>query len=545
MARSLKILVALIAVTVASVAISACGSSSEKTGGQMQVLDTAFPDFLDPGLSFTVNGWEALGQVYPGLLTYPHVGGQEGAKVEPGLAEDQPEISDDNKTYKFTLRDDINFSDGEPVKASDVKHSIERLLEQDSQGSSFFTGISGAEEFQESKKGGISGIEADDDSGEVSITLDKPQADFLFALATPFGGVVPSDTPAKNQTKNPPPGAGFYEITDVVVNRSYSLVKNEQFSPGLEDTAVDAGKLDQIDVKVVSSGSNQVTQVATNKADFMIDNPPGDRVAEIKNKYADRYNQFPTNSTFYFFLNSEASPFDKLEVRQAANHAIEPEAINRIQGGVIESAHTVLPPGVPGYQSGTEDLYPFDIDKAKQLVEKAGAKGDKVTVWGHSDDPTKATVEYYADQLNKIGLDAEVKLISPVTYFTTIGNRSLKAQTGWSNWVQDFPHPADFIDVNLNPQNIMATNNTNLSFNATAKEYGKKIDGLIAEPQLTDDVQKQWGDLDREAQEEAWWAIYGNREQSTFFSDRMNFDKCQGEHVVYTHDWAQFCLKKE
>ena len=151
----------------------------------------------------------------------------------------------------------------------------------------------------------------------------------------------------------------------------------------------------------------------------MIDNPPADRIGEVKSKYSDRFNLFPTNSTFFFFMNSEAPPFDKLKVRQAANFAIDPEAINRIQGGTLTPAHTVLPPGIPGYQKGSTDLYPYNLEKAKQLIEQAGVKGTKVTVWGDPEDPTKPTVEYYADQLNKIGLDAKVKIISAETYFTT------------------------------------------------------------------------------------------------------------------------------
>ena len=128
--------------------------SGGKTGGSIKIDETSFPDFLDPALSYTVDGWEALNGVYTGLVTYAHVGGQDGAKVVPGLAEDMPKISADGKTYDFVLRDGLKFSDGTPVKASDFKHSIERILAQDSQGSGLgYTSIVGRRGLPEDQEG--------------------------------------------------------------------------------------------------------------------------------------------------------------------------------------------------------------------------------------------------------------------------------------------------------------------------------------------------------------------------------------------------------
>jgi peptide/nickel transport system substrate-binding protein len=552
MVRFLKLLPLLLIVAFAPLVITACGGGDDgggggegKTGGIIRIAHTSFPDYLDPALSFTVDGWQAMLSVYPGLLTFNHESGPTGSEPVPGLAEDMPEISEDGKTYRLKLRDNLKFSDGTPVRASDFKHSVERVLAQDSQGASFYTVIEGGEEYLETKKGGLTGIQTNDQTGEITIKLTKPRGDFTYLLAIPFSGVVPKDTPKdSNQTKNPPPGAGRYVIQDVEVNRSYKERKNPNFSPSLEGTAVDAGKADGFDVTVVRSVSNQVTQVDQGELDFMIDNPPADRTADLRAKYeGERWRQFTTPSTFYFFMNTEAPPFDKLEVRQAVNHAIDPDAINRVQGGVIEEVNETLPKGVPGYKDWP-DLYPHDINKARQLIKEAGVEGDSVTVWGNPEDPTKATVEYYADVLNDIGLKAKVKIISAETYFTTVGNRSVKAQTGWANWFQDYPHPADFIDVLVNPDNVVATGNNNYSYNARDKELARKINAVSVEPELTDEVKNRWAEIDREIQEKAYWAVYGTRKQTTFFSERMDFENCKGDNwAPGTHDWAQFCLK--
>src|SRR5215213_4935884 len=527
----------LLVTALAMLAIASCGGDDDDDGGggggggakggTLNIAHTSFPDFLDPGLSYTVDGWEALHLAYTGLVTFANGNGDagtEGAEVVPGLAEDMPEISDDGLSYKFTLRDGLKYSDGKPVKASDFKSSIERLLEQDSQGA-------------------VSGIVTDNAKRTIEITLAEPRGAFLYELAIPFASVVPGDTPAKNMTKSPPPGTGCYAIEDVNLNRSYELVRNKNFSPSLKGTAVDQCNADAIHVTIDPQTSSQVTKVLRGDLDFMVDNPPPDRVAELKGKYTDRFEQFATNSTFYFFMNVEAPPFDNLKVRQAVNYAIDVNAINRAQGGVLSAAHTPLAPGVPGYDKSQDDLYPFDIEKAKSLIKEAGAEGEDVTVWSNPEPETQRTMEYYADTLNKIGLKAKIKNIPAEEYFVTIGTRKNKPQTGWANWFQDYPHPSDFIDILLNPDNVVDVGNNNYTYNANDKKLADMINDLNKEPELTDDVIKRWGEVDRYIQEQAYWGIYGNRKQSTFFSERMDFDSCKGEHAVWTHHWGMFCRK--
>jgi peptide/nickel transport system substrate-binding protein len=520
------------------------GSGEGQTGGTLNISHTSFPDFLDPGLSYTVDGWEALHLAYTGLVTYANDEGAAGAEVVPGLAEEMPTISEDGLTYEFTLREGLKYSDGKPVKASDFKHSIERLLEQDSQGAGLgYTNIKGGEEFLETKKGGVPGIETNDAQRTIKITLDEPRGAFLYELAIPFASVVPGDTPAKNMTKTPPPGTGCYTFRNVRLNRGYELVKNKNFSESLRGTPVDACNADAINVTIDPQTSSQVTKIIRGDLDFMVDNPPPDRVAELKGKYSDRFRQFPTNSSFYFFMNVETPPFDDLKVRQAVNHAIDVNAINRAQGGVLSPAHTTLPPGVPGHDPEQEDLYPFDMEKAKSLIQEAGAEGTEVTVWSNPEPETQRTMEYYADVLNQIGLNAKIRNIPSEEYFVTIGTRKNKPQTGWANWFQDYPHPSDFIDILLNPDNVVEVGNNNYTYNADDKKLAQMINELNAEPELTEEVQERWGEVDRYIQEQAYWAIYGNRKQSTFFSERMDFENCKGEHPVWTHHWGLFCRK--
>ena len=90
---------------------------------------------------------------------------------------------------------------------------------------------------------------------------------------------------------------------------------------------------------------------------------------------------------------------------------------------------------------------------------------------------------------------------------------------------------------------MVATNNNNLSYNASDTGYANRINAAAAKP-LTSQTEKEWAALDRYAQQQAYWGIYGTRKQSTFFSDRMDFQNCKGDDwPLATHDWGRFCLK--
>ena len=144
-------------IALAAFGVAACGSEKSEGGGggegggEINIALTSFPDYVDPQLSYTVEGWEVLWNVYTPLLTYKHAKGKEGTQVVPALAEDMPDISPDGKTYKLKLRPNMKYSDGTPIKASDFAYGIQRLFKADSGGSVFFDVIVGATDYAEGK----------------------------------------------------------------------------------------------------------------------------------------------------------------------------------------------------------------------------------------------------------------------------------------------------------------------------------------------------------------------------------------------------------
>ena len=166
--------VVAIAFGAAVMAATGCGSSSSTSsggdsaavtnGGILKAGIPNNPDHLDPALSYTNEGWEILEATNNGLLTFKKLAGGEGAKIVPDIATAMPTVSTDGKTYTFHMRPNVMFSApvSRAVEPSDIKFSIERLFQVDSGGVGFFTGIEGANAYAKSRKGGITGIVADD-----------------------------------------------------------------------------------------------------------------------------------------------------------------------------------------------------------------------------------------------------------------------------------------------------------------------------------------------------------------------------------------------
>jgi peptide/nickel transport system substrate-binding protein len=166
-----------------------------------------------------------------------------------------------------------------------------------------------------------------------------------------------------------------------------------------------------------------------------------------------------------------------------------------------------------------------------------------VTVWTNNKDPRPAIAEYYADVLSQIGYKTKIKTLDQQVYFDKIGTKSTKAQTGFTDWYQDFPHPADFFQPLLSGASLESTPTSNQGF-VNDPYLNKQIDKLTAAPNL-DDVAAEWGELDDYVvNKKAYIVPYGYEKSTSFFSDRMNFEDCNGVHPVYKNDWTVFCLKK-
>ncbi len=528
MSRKLTAIAVLTAVTMTlAVALSACGGSTGagRESGTLRVTYASFPSYLDPALAYDTESYTALYNTYLPLLTYAHANGEAGSEVVPALAKDLPQISANGRTYTLFLRPGLEYSDGTPVRASDFTSSVERMLELDSGGAPFYTDIVGAERFLETKRGGIPGIETDDESGRIVIHLVEPRGTFTNELGLLFVALLPPDTPASNQTASPPPATGPYVITSSDPGRSWSYARNPRWAKNNAKLMPDlpGGHMDKIDVTVVRNPSTQVNDVEQGKFDWMENPPPADRYAEVKSKYeGTQFRVEPQINTYYFWMNTTRAPFDDVRVRQAVNYAIDPAALERLYAGSLTRTQQILPPGMPGYEKF--ELYPHDMAKAREMIREADPADREITVWTDNESPNDEAGTYYQDVLEKLGFDAKLKVVSSDNYFTIMGNLSTPDRdTGWVNWFEDYPNPNDFFQPLLAGESIQPTNNTNWP-EIDDPALNRKIAELGAEP-LGPEQEAEYAELDRAYMEQAPWAPYGNLSVATFVSDAIDLDK--------------------
>jgi peptide/nickel transport system substrate-binding protein len=534
-ARSWRRALVLALTVIAALGLVACGSGSDgREGGVLRATFGSFPDYLDPALSHSEEGWTAIYNTYVPLLTYNHADGKAGSEVIPGLARELPAISPDEKTYSFQLRDGLKYSDGTPVRASDFKHAVERVFLLNSSGSPFYTDIVGAEEFAKSRKGGISGIVTDDKSGEITIHLVRPRGTFRQELALPFTAPLPAGTPDEDLSADPPPATGPYAIVSSNPGKGWSYARNPYWAKanGRAMPDLPGGHVDKIEVTVSRNAATQVADVEAGRFEWMENTPPPDLYAQVKEEFeGTQFREEPTESTYFFWMNTTEAPFDDVRVRQAVNHAVNPEALERIYAGTLVGTQQILPPGMPGYAK--YELYPYDVQKAKEMIVAAGPADREVTVWT-DDEPTQEEAgAYYAEVLKEIGFDAKLQVLNADNYFSVIGNAATKdLDTGWASWFQDYPHPNDFFQPMLSEESIFPTNTSNLARIAVPR-LSEKIDQLAEEP-LDAQVEGEYAELDREFMELAPWAPYGTSTYPTFVSSAIDLDK-----VIYNPTFNQ------
>jgi peptide/nickel transport system substrate-binding protein len=520
--------------------LASCGNSTGKQGGTLAISFASYPDALDPQFSYTLEGWSAMYDTYIPLLTYAHDEGEAGSEVVPGLAESLPEVTDGGKTYTLKLRKGLKYSDGTPVKASDFKASVERMFDLNSSGSPYYTVIAGAEDFQEGKADGISGIQVDDKTGEIVIHLTSPQGAFENLLALLFVAPVPAGTPAKPASKTPIPATGPYEISELRPGRGWSYTRNPQWDKANAALVADVpgGHVDKIEANVVSNQSTQVNDVEQGKTNWMYDAVPPDRVAEVKGKYeGSQYRIEPSIGVDFVWMNMTQPPFDDVKVRQAVNYAVNPRQLERIYAGEIAATHQIIPPGVPGYEE--YDLYPFDMAKAQRMLKEADPSDLDVTFWTESINAEAG--EYFESMLDEMGFDAKLKVVNSETYFTVVGNeKTPNLDLGFAGFAADYPNPNAFFEPLLAGSSILPANGTNLSRTDVPK-LNEKIERLAAE-RLGPEQEDEYAALDREYMEVAPWAPYGTPAASVFVSEDIDFDSVIW-NPIFSGDLTSFQFK--
>ena len=522
-------------------------------GGTMRLLAKAAGGTLDPQVNYTLQYWQMYRSVYDGLLAFKAAGGDAAFTVVPDLAEEIPEPTNGGKTWTFTIRKGIKFSNGKEVTPADVVASFQRIFKVKSPTSGgFYGGIVGADKCLKTPatctlEGGVS---ADEAAGTVTINLTAPDPEFTYKIAVPHASIVPAESPPEDAGTTPLPGTGAYTFKSYDPNKQLLLVRNPEFKEWSADAQPD-GFPDEIHYDFGLTVEAQITAIQNGEADWTLEQPPADRLNELGTKFADQVKLNELTAYWYAPMNVNLPPFDKLEARQAVNFAIDRAAAIQLFGGPNLATPTcqILPPGFPGH----EDYCPYtkdpgatwsapDLDRAKQLVDQSGTAGQSVAIVVSDDEVNKAMGIYLQSVLNSIGYKATVKPISGNIQFTYIQNTNNKVQISVSQWYQDYPAASDFLYVLYGCASFTPGSDSSINIPGFCdKEIDDRMKAALALAITDPDAANlEWAKIDRAVVDKAPSAPLFTPKHVDFISKRVgNFVFSKQFYWIVDQSWVQ------
>ena len=359
-----------------------------------------------------------------------------GLELEPALAE-RWEISPDGLTYTFHLRPGLLFSDGTPVKASDVKFSVERAKNDPSQTWTFSLVA-------------LKEITTPDDA-TVVMTLNQPWAPFLADVAMFNSSVMPEAWAKGNEERLATEmlGTGPFMLAEWQKDEYILLTRN----PNYWDEGLPL--LDEVRIAKVPDDNNRILQLQSGEIDAMSD-VPFSRVAELEGDPNLQVLKLPGSYTQYVVLNHNHEPLDDVNVRLALNYATDKAAVvDVVLFGNGEPATTYMPKGML-YWNDELPGFPFDLAKAKEHLARSKAPDGFDLELVH----LAGVVEYeqlaatLKDMWAQIGVNVQIAPTEQSIYYDAWANETYQALEIY--WTNDIIDPDQVTAAAIYPEGLNA-----------------------------------------------------------------------------------------
>lgn len=472
--RSILLLVLLL---VLGSTLAACSQDKGSAGASKILLynNLREPTSLDPPVGFDQVSYDILNNFMEGLTRL----GQD-QQPAPALAKEW-NISEDGRTYTFTLRDGLKWSNGDDLKASDFEFAWKRLLAPDtaSQAAPLAYIIQGAEAYN-SGKGSADDvqIQAPDDKTLV-VKLNEPASWLLSMVSNPaFFPVDPKVVQASDKWAGEAAtlvSNGPFKLAAWKHDSEIELVKNDTYWDK------DSVKLDGVKFLMINDSNTEYqTFVSGGLHTSAVPSDMADQLFQDgKVQVADG-----AGTAFYRF-NVTQAPFDNVNIRRAFVAAVDRQKLVDLVTKRKEKpaegyvSYGMKEPSGKDFREAGGELIAFDAAKAKELL----AKG--MTEAGYSALPT-VTMTYNTNDLSKRiaealqamfkdNLGVDVKLENKESKVLTAEQKELKLQFSRSSFLADFQDPINYLDA-------FQTGNPMNRTGWSSAEYDKLIKDAYKEP---------------------------------------------------------------
>lgn len=376
-------------------------------GGEGPVLVAAIagePDQLDPHNTTAYFSFQVLENVFDTLVEP-----DENLEMVGALAEDW-EVSDDQLTYTFTLRDDITWHDGSEFTAEDVVYSYRRIIDEEL-GNAW-------------RLAAIETVEAPDPQ-TVVITVAEPAPDLLANLGNFKGlSIVQQANVESGEITTRPIGTGPFMLDEYVSGDRVSLVSNPDWWGG-------APNLGGVTFRFITEGTTAITALQNDEIQWTDSFEP-QQVQLIRDNQDLVLGDVPSNDYWYLALNQRNAPWDSVEARQAIAYAIDREQIiQAATQGTATPNQLAIPETSVWYVE--YDTYSTDPNRAQQLFDAAGVSSATIRFLATTDYPeTVTTAQLLADQLSPYGITVDITTVDFATWLAdqAAGNFDL-LMMGW------------------------------------------------------------------------------------------------------------------
>lgn len=401
-------------------------------------------------------------------------------RTTPLLAESWEMV--DDVTWQFHLRPDVVFTNGLPFDADVVKYSIERVMREDNKNSaalSLYTSV-------------IASVDIVDPL-TVNIVTQQPFPELLDVLLDAY--MLPpnlADTPDFSANGV---GTGPYTLTSWTPGEALTLVRNPDYWG-------DAPAFEQVTFRTVPDPTVRTTELRAGRADI-ITQVPIEEIARLEEANL-AVVRIPSAQSMRIHLNAGAPPFDDVRVRQAMNYGIDRATIlETLLEGAGQLMNSPSGPSIFGYDPDIP-VYPYDPDKARQLLADAGY-ADGVDILLQFTDGRyvrdRAIGEAITAQLAEVGIRVDANF------------------SEFSQWLKLFNQEGNGFMVVAQEDNVVTLMGPNFSSTSESfKRYGyanPQVDELIAEAGATldNDARKAiYQELNQVLHDDAPWVFMWNPE---------------------------------
>jgi oligopeptide transport system substrate-binding protein len=454
----------------AGVALMAgCGKRQASGPPSQNVLRYAIttePTTFDPALVRDGPTIDMLFHVFEGLVQW-----DENNRVRPNLAESWS-VSEDGRTYTFTLKKGVRFHNGREVTAEDFKYSIERACDPELASpvsATYLNDIVGALDKLNRKAQEVKGVEVVD-KYTLRITIDHPKAYFLAKLTYPTAYVVCREAIEQNGdevngrrlriNERCAIGTGPFKLQQYVPGSKVVLAANKEYHAG-------APKLDGIERPIVLDASTRHAMYERGDLDI-VDVQKGDLLRDQQDPVLSKeLRTFERAAVFYLGLNQNVfAPFKDRRVRLALAHATDKDAIVKVAlMGVPQKANGIIPPGVLGYDPNFQGI-PYDPEKARQLLAEAGYPEGRgfptLTLTFREKTPDlRRAAEMIKEQYRKeLGINVELREMEWGAFLDALDRKELPFVH--LRWMADYLDAQNFLSVLLRtgvPENVVGYSN--------------------------------------------------------------------------------------